>query len=164
MPASMTITPLYAWQNAERRLFDYFATRLGDGGYLEEYSKFAPDSGEMWTFHIGGTGDGQMEPMPFWSLGAEFSGFYLKRSAAQQAWGRLAKELKLLVQPGVVEGVVSVRFTSGPTIERAKMNANQDETAKGGEIRGWSLTVPMIVEFVNTEPEIAGESNDTRND
>lgn len=167
MPAGMNLTPLYAWQNAERRVYDYLVNKLGanDGttAFLEEYGKFAPEA-EFWKFQISGPGDGQMVPVPFWSFDAEFEGVYKSRSSAQQAWGRLAVALGDLVQPGVLEGVISVRYGQKPNIERVVMKANQDEAATGGEVRRWRITVPMVVDFVNSEPEIAGESNDTRND
>lgn len=165
MPGSMTITPLYAWANAERRIYDYLVEKLGgeDGVtcYLEEYSKHAPPAGEMWTFHIQGGGPGQLVPQPFFEMNAEWRGFYLKRSAAQQAWGRLLAVLP--IANGVVEGVIHVRFAGGPELERGTMTANQDGTDVGGEIRGWQVSVPLTVNFQPTEPEITGESNERNN-
>lgn len=166
MPVGMQITPKFAWQNAERRIFDYLATSLAgqDGvtAFLEEYSKLAPTTGEMWTFNISGGGDGQLVPQPFYQFNAEWKGFYLKRVKAQQAWGLLLGVLP--ISDGVLPGVVHVRFSGAPTIERAIMNANPDATSPAGEIRGWSITVPLTVNFVNSEPEIVGDSNDDRND
>lgn len=168
MPAGMELTSEFAWGNAEQRCYEHLVTALeaqdGVTAFLEEYGKFAPDS-EFWKFQFTNPTDAQVEPQPYWTFGAVFEGVYKSRASARRAWGRLVGVMAQTVNNAAgIEGLISMRFNPGEELNRVIMAANIDTGTEGGEVRRWILKQALTVNFVNSEPEISGESNDERNE
>jgi hypothetical protein len=110
--------------------------------------------------------------MPFWSMKAELVAVAPRKQNVHDLWGKLADVLlgtsnKTDYQgDDWPEGLISLRFAGGPQIDRAKIEVDIDkDQTQGGEQRAWMMTVPLAIDFLNTEPEVAGDQHhDERNE
>lgn len=139
-----------SWTTAERNAFDYLLAQLGDTenttAFLGEFpSAFADDSlTYLWTFHIDGGGDvddvGAGDDYCGLNANAMFEGIFETRETAQQ-YGVAVKNL-FPAASGTVAGLYDWRLTAEPSLARAVVRRDPDQT-NGGEVRVWKLEIPM---------------------
>jgi hypothetical protein len=158
---------LYAWENAEREIFDYLTTRLDDLedviAYLGEFPRSATlrkseDGSEylvdMWEFHIQGGGaqiltrqsEGILQTHDFEGT---WRGLFGSRTSAQRAWGLLMDSLPV-DRGDTIPGIVRLSVDAAPMLQRTTVQIAADDQ-RGGEERAWAIEQSLRVVFVNTE-------------
>ncbi len=147
-----------SWTSAEQNAFAYLLAQLGDAenvtGFLGEFpAGFADKSLDyIWYFAItgGGEPDDVGAGVAYCGLNANaiFEGIFENRETAQE-YGVAVKNL-LPVANGTIANVLDLRLTSEPSIERAVVRRDADQS-EGGELRVRRLTVPLACVVVAEE-------------
>lgn len=174
MPVGMEITPLYAWQNIEVRAFEFWCVKLeanaNTTAFMDELPKALPSATatNVWAFTINGGSTSQQVPLPFWSMSATLVGWCISRYEAKRLWGRVAEILGHTANPHddfTFEGLVSMRYSNMPDAARGLREVDIDtDGTEGGQHRVWEVTIPIEVDFVNSEPEVGEPENVGRNE
>jgi len=151
-------TARYAWQNAERRCFEWFLEKLGAAenvqGYMAELPKTVPSITECnrWFFEMQGGGQvvrTQKRNLNAWRMSARIRGIFTERALAQQVAG-LIRDYTPIIPSDAIQGVQELSVTGEPTLVREVMTLDND-LGQGGPIRVWLLEYPMECVFYNTE-------------
>ena len=155
----MAINAQNAWRNAEQRLFEYLETVLGGERGVTAYS---PDDGlprkanavedlEMWTFEMQGGGEArrqQTKPMQGWQMGCTFRGIFTTRERAQRIAGLIMDQTPVS-SADTITGVLYFTIAANPIMQCSVAQLANDLT-EGGEVRVFTLEIPMEAAFTNT--------------
>ena len=140
-----------SWTSAEENAFAYLLSELGDTedvtGFIGEFPAGFADVAldYIWYFAITG-GNGEPDDVgagvSYCGMNADaiFEGVFETREKAQE-YGIAVKNL-LPVANGTIANILDLRLTREPSIERAVVKRDPDQT-EGGELRVWRLTIPL---------------------
>ena len=157
-----TISFVSAWRGAENRCMAYFLSRLESVEDLQAYRAeapihFDPDNTSLWSFEIFGGGEAVRTnttrvSFPSWKMGARIRGVFADRDKAMEFCGLLWDSLPIANGDDKLSGITYLCMTDHPTIERDTIEKSPDLDT-GGEMRVWTVNIPMEVVFTYNAAE-----------
>lgn len=162
------ISAQFAWENAERRIFDYLNSKLGliEGltFFIADEIKGANDTDNLkiLSFELSGNGEviqiqGSQRPTSSWRMAGKLTGFFTSRQVAQETCGLIMDNIPVDKKKGSsteweIEGVQRFTQVSMPIISREVIPVLDDaEGSTGGQMLAWRLDWDFDCVFFNTE-------------
>ena len=161
-------TARHAWQNAERRVFEWLKTQLEAIEDAEAFLGELPDqfpgidgggkTFRVWMFKLDEESEvvaiqPSAKPGGAWRMDGEWRGLFYSRTEAQDAAGILRDKLPLRgADGGLPEGVGAINRRPGLKIQRATVELAPDAAgSKLGPVRVWEVVQPLDVVFSNSD-------------
>ncbi len=156
-------TAEFAWENAERRTFNWLVRCTGAqedvNAFIATYPKsinFTKD-GFNWVWEING-GDvvqvaSSTRPRASWKMNGKLRAVFITRKAGQEFSGRVLNKVPYdeNEKDPTMYGIQTFRPITEPQLDQGTMQIADDVGDEGGELPVWLMDWDFTVVFFNTE-------------